>query len=61
VPKKTRDIHWARPELVAEIEVAEMTASGKIRQGSFKGLRLDRTPEDLKAEEAPSLTAKLRN
>jgi bifunctional non-homologous end joining protein LigD len=50
-PKKTRDIHWVRPELVAEIELAEFTASGKIRQGSFTGLRLDKTAEDLRAEE----------
>jgi bifunctional non-homologous end joining protein LigD len=50
-PKKTRDIHWVGPELVAEIELAEFTASGKIRQGAFKGLRLDKTAENLKAEE----------
>ena len=55
-PKKTRDIHWARPELVAEIELAEFTASGKIRHGSFKGLRLDKTVEDLKVEERISDT-----
>jgi ATP-dependent DNA ligase len=29
VPRKTRDILWARPELVAEIEFAEFTASGR--------------------------------
>jgi bifunctional non-homologous end joining protein LigD len=50
VPKNARDVHWARPELVAEIELAEFTASGKIRQGVFKGLRLDKTAEDLRAE-----------
>ena len=50
-PKKTRDVHWARPELVAEIELAEFTASGKIRHGSFKGLWLDKTAEDLRAED----------
>jgi bifunctional non-homologous end joining protein LigD len=50
-PKKSRDIHWVRPELVAEIELAEFTASGKIRQGTFKGLRLDKTAADLKGEE----------
>jgi len=49
-PKKTRDINWARAELVAEIERAEFTAKGKIRQGSFKALRLDQSAEDLRAE-----------
>jgi bifunctional non-homologous end joining protein LigD len=51
VPKKTRDIHWVRPALVADIELAEFTAAGKIRQGSFKGLRLDKTADDLRAKE----------
>ena len=50
VPKKTRDIHWMRPRLVADIEMAELTASGKLRQASFKGLRADKTAEDLRAE-----------
>jgi bifunctional non-homologous end joining protein LigD len=35
-PKKTRDVHWARPELVAEIELAEFTASRKIRQAASR-------------------------
>jgi bifunctional non-homologous end joining protein LigD len=50
VPRKTRDIHWARPRLVADVEVAELTASGKLRQASFKGLRADKTSDDLRAE-----------
>jgi len=53
VPKKTRDIHWARPELVAEIEFAEFTASGKLRQAAFKGLRPDKSVEDLKSDPGP--------
>jgi DNA ligase D-like protein (predicted ligase) len=40
-PRKTRDIHWLKPELVAEVEMAEFTGSGKLRQSSFKGLRDD--------------------
>ena len=49
-PKKTGDIHWARPRLVADVEMAELTASGKLRQASFKGLRADKTSDELRAE-----------
>jgi bifunctional non-homologous end joining protein LigD len=40
-PRKTADIHWLKPELVAEVEMAEFTGSGKLRQASFKGFRED--------------------
>jgi ATP-dependent DNA ligase len=36
--------------LVADVEVAELTASGKLRQASFKGLRADKTSDELLAE-----------
>ncbi len=49
-PRKARDIHWMRPRLVADVEMAELTASGKLRQASFKGLRADKTSDDLRAE-----------
>ena len=49
-PRKTSEIHWVRPELVAAAEIAEWTASGKLRQACFKGLREDKRPEEVVRE-----------
>ena len=54
VPKDPglRDAHWAKPQLLAEVEFTEWTADGLIRHPSFQGLREDKKPTEVVREEA---------
>jgi bifunctional non-homologous end joining protein LigD len=38
---------WLKPELVCEVNIAEITSDGKVRQASFKGMRSDKNPKDV--------------
>ena len=49
-PRKNEKITWLEPELVAEIKFAGWTEDNLLRQASFKGLRTDKEPGDIKKE-----------
>jgi bifunctional non-homologous end joining protein LigD len=43
-------VHWARPELVAQIGFGEWTPDGKLRHPRYLGLRDDKAPSDVVRE-----------
>ncbi|MCD2170181.1 ATP-dependent DNA ligase [Microbacterium sp. JC 701] len=45
-----RDALWVRPELVGEVEFAEFTPGGILRQARWRGLRPDKSPSDVTRE-----------
>ncbi|AYG03989.1 ATP-dependent DNA ligase [Gryllotalpicola protaetiae] len=44
------DAHWMSPTLVGEVEFAEWTRDGRLRQPSWRGLRPDKAPSDVVRE-----------
>lgn len=44
------EIIWLEPELVTEIKFSEWTKDDLLRQASFKGIRTDKHPRDVKKE-----------
>jgi bifunctional non-homologous end joining protein LigD len=52
VPASMRNAHWLRPELVAEVKYAELTADGHIRHGVYQGLREDKPVAEIRMERA---------
>src|SRR5690606_6176412 len=48
---KGRIPHWMKPELVCEVKFLEWTKAGSMRHPSYKGLRIDKNPEDVVPQE----------
>lgn len=61
--KNNEVITWLEPRLVAEIKFAQWTEKNLLRQASFKGIRTDKDPADVRMEiykqpESPDLPDK---
>jgi len=64
VPREeARGAQWIEPKLVAEVAFAEFTGEGRVRHGSFLGLRGDKKAKDVepeKAAPAPAVASTIR-
>jgi bifunctional non-homologous end joining protein LigD len=49
----TRDAVWVTPRLVGEVEFAEWTPTGRLRQPTWRGWRPDKDAADVVVEEPP--------
>lgn len=49
-PRTDEKITWLEPKLAAEIKFTEWTEDNRLRHASFKGLREDKNPKDIKRE-----------
>lgn len=47
---QVREVHWVTPRLVGEVAFAEWTADGRLRHPSWRGLRPDKSPDDVRRE-----------
>jgi bifunctional non-homologous end joining protein LigD len=50
--KATPDMFWVEPRLVCNIEFTEITEDGSVRHPVFQGLRIDKSPAEVKLEKA---------
>ncbi len=46
----TKGVHWAEPELVAEVAFTEWTRAGQLRHPRYLGLRTDKKADDVVRE-----------
>lgn len=60
-PSADRDVVWVRPELLAEVEYAEITREGSVRQASFIALREDKDIAEIQLEGVQRATAEAKD
>jgi bifunctional non-homologous end joining protein LigD len=61
MPKVRKDaMVWVEPKLVAEVEFVEWTHDGRLRAPSYKGLREDKSTEEVRREEPVELETEIR-
>ena len=53
-PLDSRDALWVRPELVGEVEYGEFTPGGILRHSRWRGLRPDKSPDEVRREDQPA-------
>lgn len=51
----TKGVHWVKPQLVAEFQFANWTKDGMLRVGRYKGLRDDKSAQDVVREKPQAL------
>lgn len=44
---EAKDVHWVKPELIAQVSFSRWTADGILRHSTFLGLREDKDPKDV--------------
>ena len=49
-PAEIRDVQWVRPRTVGEVAFAEWTPDGRLRHPSWRGLRPDKYPAEVRPE-----------
>jgi bifunctional non-homologous end joining protein LigD len=52
--RQAKGVHWVKPELVGEVAFTGWTRDGLLRHPSFKGLREDKPPLQIRREKAMS-------
>lgn len=60
-PKTNAPFTWLKPKLVCEVSFAQWTKDNLMRQPIFKGLRMDKSPKDIKKEIPEQISNKKEN